>query len=58
MAILSAVRTNALALGLFAVVTAGAIAMTQSATRDAIADNREQARARALFQIVPPEAPR
>lgn len=48
-----AIRSNALALGAFAVITAGAIALTQSATRDKIADNREQARARALYQIVP-----
>ncbi|MEH6472828.1 MAG: electron transport complex subunit RsxG [Halopseudomonas sp.] len=51
--IFAAIRNNALALGVFAVITAGAIALTQSATRERIADNREQARARALFQIVP-----
>jgi electron transport complex protein RnfG len=51
--VLTAIRTNALALGLFAVLTAGAIALTQSATLDRIEANREQARARALFQIVP-----
>ncbi|WP_421870262.1 electron transport complex subunit RsxG [Motiliproteus sp.] len=56
MAIVTAIRNNALALGLFAVLTAGAIALTQSATREAIADNREQARAKALFQIVPTTA--
>lgn len=49
----SAIRHNALALGAFAVLTAGAIALTQSATREQIAANREQARAQALFQIVP-----
>ncbi len=48
-----AMRHNALALGAFAVLTAGAIALAQSATREQIAANREQARARALFQIVP-----
>ena len=36
-------------------LTAGAIALTESATRDQILDNREQARARALFQIIPQE---
>jgi electron transport complex protein RnfG len=49
----NAIRHNALALGAFAVLTAGAIALTQSATRDQISENRQQARARALFQIVP-----
>ncbi len=49
----SAIRHNALALGAFAVLTAGAIALTQSATRDQISDNRQKARAQALFQIVP-----
>lgn len=51
--IFSAVQRNALALGVFAVLTAGAIALTQSATEQKISDNREQARAKALFQIVP-----
>ncbi|MEH6651919.1 MAG: electron transport complex subunit RsxG [Motiliproteus sp.] len=51
--IASAVQRNALALGVFAVLTAGAIALTQSATKQKISDNREQARAKALFQIVP-----
>lgn len=50
-----AICNNALALGAFAVLTAGAIALTQSATREQIADNRDQARAKALFQIVPEE---
>ncbi|MFT5722626.1 MAG: electron transport complex protein RnfG [Motiliproteus sp.] len=51
--LISAIRNNALALGAFAVLTAGAIALTQAVTRDLIIDNREQARSRALFQIVP-----
>lgn len=54
MSMLSAVRQNSLGLGLFAVITAGVIALTQAATRDKIAYNREQAQARALYQIVPP----
>ncbi|MFT6916763.1 MAG: electron transport complex protein RnfG [Motiliproteus sp.] len=53
--LISAIRNNALALGAFAVLTAGAIALTQSATEDRITHNREQARAKALFQIVPQE---
>ncbi len=51
--IFGAIRHNALALAAFAVLTAGAIALTQSATFDSIAENRKQARAKALYQIVP-----
>jgi electron transport complex protein RnfG len=53
MATFSAIRNNALALGAFAVLTAGAIAATQALTQEQIDANREQARARALLEIVP-----
>ena len=51
--LLSAIRKNAIGLGLFAIVTAGVIAVTQVATKDRIADNIRAAEARALNQILP-----
>ncbi len=53
MTLLSAIRQNSLGLGFFAVLTAGAIALTQVATQSRIAANQEQAQARALYQILP-----
>ncbi|HEY5718722.1 MAG TPA: electron transport complex subunit RsxG [Motiliproteus sp.] len=49
----TSIRTNSLGLALFALITAGAIAITQTLSRDAIAANREEAAARALYQIIP-----
>ncbi len=53
MGLLTAIRQNSLGLSIFAVVTAGAIALTQTATQARIQDNREAAEARALYEIVP-----
>ncbi|WP_210396056.1 electron transport complex subunit RsxG [Motiliproteus sediminis] len=55
MSLVSAIRTNSLGLSLFALITAGAIAVTQVMTRDSIAANREEAAARALYEIIPAE---
>ncbi len=55
MAILQSVRLNSLGLGLFAVLTAAVIAITQQATAERIGENERQAKARALYEIVPPE---
>ncbi len=53
MSMFTAIRHNSIGLSIFAVVTAGAIALTQAATRQAIIENREQAQAKALYEIVP-----
>lgn len=46
---------NALGLGLFAMVTAGLIAITQQLTADAIQQQEARAQAGALLEIIPPE---
>jgi electron transport complex protein RnfG len=50
----SAVRRSTLGIGVFAIVTAGVIAVTQVATKERIAANIAEAEAKALYQIVPP----
>lgn len=49
----AALRRSTLGIGVFAVVTAGVIAVTQVATSERIADNIEKAEAKALYEIVP-----
>lgn len=44
---------SAWGLGLFAIITAGLIALTQQGTKDKIAEQVKQARSKALLQIVP-----
>ena len=44
---------SAWGLGLFAIITAGLIALTQVVTKDRIADQIKQARSKALLEIVP-----
>lgn len=44
---------SAWGLGLFAIITAGLIALTQQGTKDIIAEQIKQARSKALLQIVP-----
>ena len=51
--LLASIRRNAIGLSLFAVVTAGVIAVTQTATKERIEQNIRAAEARALNQIVP-----
>jgi electron transport complex protein RnfG len=50
---MQAIRTNAIAIGVFAIVTAAIIAFTQLATRERIAHNKVEFQARALYEIVP-----
>src|SRR5690606_6426036 len=50
--LLQSIRRNAIGLGLFALVTAGAIAVAKVATNDRIKRNIELAQARALNEIV------
>ncbi|MEE2892550.1 MAG: electron transport complex subunit RsxG [Pseudomonadota bacterium] len=47
---------NAVGLLLFAAITVGVIAVTEYTTRDAIVEQREAARRRALLEILPAEA--
>ena len=51
--LLLSIRNNAIGLGLFALVTAGAIAVAQVGTKERIENNIRQAEARALNEIVP-----
>lgn len=51
--LLVSIRRNAVGLGLFAIVTAGAIAAAQVGTHDTIEHNMRMAEARALNEIVP-----
>ena len=51
--LLLAIRRNAIGLGLFAIVSAGAIAVAQVSTHDRIEHNIRMAEARALNEIVP-----
>ena len=49
----ASIRRNAVGLGLFALVTAGAIALAQVTTADLIEHNIRLAQAKALNEIVP-----
>jgi len=51
--VFQAIRNNALAIGIFAIVTAAVIAFTQLGTREMIAHNKAEFQARALYEIVP-----
>jgi len=55
MNLLRSMRDNSVGLALFALFTAGAIAVAQNLSHDRIAANREAAAARALYQIIAPE---
>lgn len=48
-----AIRANALAIGIFAIVTAAVIALTQQGTKERIAHNKAEYQARALYEIIP-----
>lgn len=50
-----AIRNNAVAIGIFAIVTAAVIAFTQLGTRDRITHNKAEFQARSLYEIVPRE---
>ncbi|MEZ5524688.1 MAG: electron transport complex subunit RsxG [Pseudomonadales bacterium] len=49
------IKQNAIGLSLFAVVTAGVIAVTQVLTEEQIAHNIDEAKSKALLEILPPE---
>jgi electron transport complex protein RnfG len=51
--LLQSIRRNAIGLGLFAMVTAGAIAVAQVGTKERIEHNIRMAQAKALNEIVP-----
>ncbi|WP_369854846.1 electron transport complex subunit RsxG [Candidatus Thalassolituus haligoni] len=51
--LLASIQRNAIGLGLFAIVTAGAIAVAQVGTADRIAHNMRLAQSQALNEIVP-----
>ncbi|WP_166264931.1 electron transport complex subunit RsxG [Marinobacter caseinilyticus] len=53
MAIKRSIIRNALGLGLFAIITAGIIAVTQAVTAERIAEQTRKAEAAALFDIIP-----
>jgi len=53
MEMLSAVRRSSVGIGIFAVVTAGLIAITQVSTKDIISHNVREQQAKALYEIVP-----
>lgn len=53
MEMLSAVRRSSVGIGIFAIVTAGLIAVTQVSTESRIAKNQREQQAKALYQIVP-----
>ncbi|UTW02331.1 electron transport complex subunit RsxG [Amphritea atlantica] len=56
MEMLTAIRNSALGLSIFAVITSGAIALTQVSTKAQIDINEREARAKALYEIVPKES--
>ena len=49
------ITLNSLALGVFALCTAGVVALTNQATKDKIADARQRAAQAALAEIIPPD---
>lgn len=53
MEMFSAIRTSTLGITIFAVVTAGLIAVTQVSTKSRIEHNVREAQAKALYEIVP-----
>ena len=53
MEMFTAIRNSAFGLSIFAVITSGAIALTQVSTKDQIMENEREARAKALYEIVP-----
>jgi len=52
----SAIKTSTLAISLFAVVCAAVIAITQVSTKDTIAANEREFKAKALYEIIPRES--
>jgi electron transport complex protein RnfG len=52
--LIASIRTGAISLGIFAVLTAAAISLTYVAGSDSIAANKAAAKARALSAVIPP----
>jgi electron transport complex protein RnfG len=52
--LISSIRTGAISLGVFAIVTAAAISLTYVAGSESIAANKAAAKARALGEVMPP----
>ncbi|NWO06164.1 MAG: electron transport complex subunit RsxG [Alteromonadaceae bacterium] len=52
-ALMTSIRRSAIGLGLFAVITGGTIAVTQSMTEERIEQQAAKAEASALFEIIP-----
>ncbi len=53
MELLKSIRENTLGISIFAVVTAGVIAITQVSTQDTIIENERAQKAAALYEIIP-----
>ena len=53
MSIYTSIRQNAIGLGLFAILTAGVIALTQTMTSERIAENERHYQAKLLYEILP-----
>ena len=53
---IQSIRRSAIGLGIFAVVTGGTIAVTQSLTEERITEQAARAEAKALFEIIPESA--
>jgi len=53
MSIYTSIRQNAIGLGLFAILTAGVIAFTQTMTSERIAENERHYQAKLLYEILP-----
>jgi electron transport complex protein RnfG len=53
MELLTSLRQNTLGIAIFAIVTAGLIAITQVSTKDQIVENERAQQAKALYEIIP-----
>jgi electron transport complex protein RnfG len=53
MELLTSLRQNTLGIAIFAIVTAGLIAITQVSTKDQIIENERAQQAKALYEIIP-----
>lgn len=53
MELLTSLRQNTLGISIFAIVTAGLIAITQVSTKQQIIDNEREQQAKALYEIIP-----
>lgn len=56
MELLTSLRQNTVGISIFAIVTAGLIAITQVSTKDKIIENERAQQAKALYEIIPRES--